>query len=115
RVRPRIYVFGDEPCGVREGLLYRPVVSAVFQSLPLPRERKVELALGADTLDCGVYPIVQGLPEIVDRIPDDGPKMLWDVLFGPVGQCKAIRFSEERMTPVRPVRDFIQIVGHNGR
>lgn len=115
RIPARFYFFRDKFRGLGEGLMYRRIGAGGFKIFPFFRKGEVDLFGVPDAQDGIVHPVVESFPEIIDGVSQDRAKVLFDWLFGPVGQCKTIRISQQNVTPMRPIADLIQIAAQGGR
>ena len=115
RVPARLYFFEDKFRGIGEDLLYRRVVGGEFKVFPFFRKREVGLHRLAGGLQGSVNPVVKSLPKIVDGVSDDRAKVIYDWLFGPVGQLKTIRLGEGDDRSGGSIRNLVQLFGQGGR
>ena len=115
RVPARLYVFEDKFRSIGEGLLYRRVVGGGFKVFPFFRKREVGLHRLADGLQGSVNPVVKSLPKIVEGVSDDRAKVIYDWLFGPVGQLKTIRLGKDGDRSGGSIRNLVQPFGQGGR
>lgn len=118
RVPARLYICKDMICQLGENLLYRSIVPRGFKIFPFVMKREIGLLRGRTTLngDNGSSnPNVQGLSEIVNRVPHDATKVLRDWLFGPVGQLKTVRVRQQHCGPACFDPNLIEFSGEGGR
>lgn len=108
----RAYLFKKEFCKTGDGLLYRRETSVGYEIFPF-RDWEVEiprrpLAPSIYDRNCGV---IEGLPDIVEGIPDDASKRPWDILFGPEGYAVSGRVQVNHRSAlfVPRVGDFVQV------